>query len=473
MFKRTNKPAMETIIVQYNASQTAFPTGALVGSTNSLNLVDGSISAVSADHSSSVRAYGRHIQDTDTATTVRRIKIVQGTPKSSAINTVSPFGEGHKSVVESQVIDGTMVRSVATKLPNLGYRNAIYFDGFTAPSDEVNYGISLIVRGVRSNRVYGYNNNRVFASIDTPDYTTLGYTSTQATTDLLAKLAAELLHSSAAFSRNGQPVPRGKKEFIVFAIDSTGATGSQDIGTLVNGDSVDFLIENGVTYSIELDKVMIQTLAKAVINGLANTATIVPVDVTAVTTDVIDGLLFIGLDEDPAIAFSDILDVRTHLSIELVNAFRTELPTSIEEVSVSQEASNTGDRVWKMWRDRYGRSIFNAQVDPINGYFIQAPSYFDRTKLYTATMIDFYNYETVLSGSNILDPQRCTILIEAEIDDDTIDVDAVVVLLGTYTYQTINSTLVAQMETILGDWLQSCSPTPTPIASATSSTYFI
>jgi len=472
--RNTNKRQMETFLAAYG-SQSAVPSGALVNATTALNLPDGNIAAISTDLYSTVRANGVFLVAGDTATQVRKIQILQGTPKSAAIHTVDGWHAGHRAYVASQEIERSTIQSFSFTRPNVGTRNTVYVTGFARPEDEKAYGLRTAIRGTRQFRDYGTNENSVYTSYVTPDYTALGYTDAQATSALIHNLfyKTDLFSKQYGIGLN----QHGNKDFVVLGLDTTGTAAGVAIGSVVNGTAIDFLVQNGTTYTLVADYALVQTFGQAIANGVPTTATIVPLDPTVdhSTADPLDAVLFMGLDENRAIAFSDITNVRTTVLVELADSFRDslQLPTTITQTSRAKEAVNTGFNLWVQYRNSAEFGIFNAQNQPHGDFFVQAPIYFTNTEaaLYNVYIIDFQNTETTLTTSEP-DPQKTVIVLPARITNGTADADTI----GAtgYTYSATNTALPPLLEGTIGDWLQSSVTYNSHIftGAATATTYF-
>lgn len=472
--RNTNKRQMETFLAAYS-TQTAVPTGTLVNATTALNLPDGNIAAISKDLYSTVRANGVFLVAGDTATQVRKIQILQGTPKSAALQTVDGWHAGHKAYVGSQDIERSTVQSFSFTRPNVGTRNTVYVTGFARPEDEQAYGLRTAIRGTRQFRDYGTNENSVYTSYVTPDYTVLGYTDAQAVSALLHNL----FYTTNLYSKQyGMGLSQhGNKDFAVLGLDTTGAATGVTIGSVVNGTSIPFLVQNGTTYTIVADHALVQTFGAAIAAGVPTTAVIVPINPTVdhTSADPINAVLFLGLDENRAIAFSDITNVRTTVLVELADSFRNslQLPTTITQTSRAKEAINTGFNLWVQYRNSAEYGIFNAQNQPHGDFYVQAPIYFSNTEsqLYNVYIIDFQNTETTLTTSEP-DPQKTVIVLPAGITNGT--ATAGTILATGFTYSATNTALPPLLEGTIGDWLQTSVTFNSHIftGAATATTYF-
>lgn len=475
--KRTNKPRKERILVG-NTTQTAIPTGNHVNTNNTLNIGNQDIAAISRDDSAgSTIADGFYITAGTTAVQVNAIEILQGTPKSSAINTVNPFGAGDLAVVRSGIITKDSIQSFSFTRPNYGKLNVNYITGFATPEDGATYGIYVDPRGTRQMRDAGYTDMQaVYTAFNTPAYSTLS-----AITAPKGHLIQNLLMNLNRYSRlyvntNGR---RGQSNFAAFAIDSTAAATGQVINTIVNGTSFNWFTEAGVTTTYTADYALVQALATAKLNGnITGAEKIVPIDLTTAGTVTVDGIMIIGLDEVPASAFTDITNVRTTALVELRNYFvdapaNTQMPTTKIVACDAAEAQNTGFNWYIQWKYNHGLNILNAQTMPHNDFYLIPTNYIDQSKLYNAYIIDYVNEEIVMDG-RYESPQRVTILMEATATNSTATVTTLAGGTGNYTYAGTNSTLIPLLEGTIGDWLQSAQPYSNQkvVGSATATTYF-
>jgi hypothetical protein len=453
--KRNKKTAcLETLIVAGDV-QNAFPTGSIVGSGTTMNITNGYISAVSKDPASLVRAYDNHIQNTDTYPGVRQIAIVQGTPASADTTTYGRFGFGNPIYVKSDNIEGSRIRKISTTYPNYGSQDALAVTSIATPVDNATYGLQVINRGSRQHYEYGQVlDDAQYASFTTPDYTALAYTAAQAESHMLHNVLTNLATFSKKWSTN---VHTGNKNFIVFGINLAGGGGitGQALGTIANGSAFTWAVNGGVNLTFTADPAFVQTMSAVIANtALTASSEIVPLNVAApiTSTNLIDCFLVVGLDETQPVAFTDIPTKRNRILLTFKEQFRVVLPV-LEEGSNVREPLNTGWLLWLRWRAN--AAIRNSQQNQPHGdFYPEVPYYFSNSQsaLYTVTEIQFYADSENLNSTNIQE-ERTLMLFPATATNIT---DTANTLAGAdFTYATTNSTLIADTETILGDWLQS------------------
>ena len=461
--KKTTFLQKDCFIVAGN-TQTAFPTATpsfpnnnLVGTGTALNLPNGFISAVCSSSDSTVRDYYEHLQNTDTYPGVPSIYVVQGTPASANLALAGHFGFGDQPVVKSDSIIGDRIRSVSTTFPNYGSFNAISITSVATPTSNTNYAASVVMRGSRQHTYYGQVlDDRQYASFVTPDYTALGYTATQSRSHMLHNVAGKLATFSKLWS-NAPGRQRGRKNFIVFGINLAGTSTGQALGTINNGLSFTWATVNGTSLTFTADYAFVQTVSALIANtALTTTSEIVPLNTAfpIAAANIIDGFIVCALDETLPIAFTDIPTMRERVICGLEGGFRAALPT-IEEGSDSREPLNVGRLLWMRWRAN--AAIQNSQQNQPHGdFFPTVPLYFtnEYSALYTVTEIKYFDDLEPMNSHQIFE-KSVVMLFPAAATNPTATAGTLAGGAVDYTYDTTNNTLIADTNTILGDWLQS------------------
>lgn len=434
----------------------SFPTNNLVGTGTALNLPNGYISAVCSSSDSPTRDYYEHLQNGDTYNTVPSIYIVQGTPASADLALAGRFGFGDQPVVKSDSIIGDRIRSVSTTYPNVGSFNAVSVTSVATPTNNTNYAASVVMRGSRQHTYYGQVlDDRQYASFVTPNYTTLGYTANQAKSHMLHNVAGKL----AMFSKLWSNVPgrqRGRKNFVVFGINLAGTSTGQALGTITATTTFTWATVNGASLTFNSSLAFVQTISSVIATtALTAASEIVPINMAnpIAAANIIDGFMVVALDETLPIAFTDIPTLRERIIFGVEGGFRAALPV-IEEGAKSREPYNVGRLLWMRWRAN--AAIQNSQQNQPHGdFFPIVPLYFtnEYSALYTVTEIKYFDDLEPMNTHQIAE-KSVVMLFPAVIDNDTANANTLAG--GDYTYLTGNSTLIADTETILGDWLQSC-----------------
>ncbi len=220
MLKRTNKLPVEDTIIVASGDQ-ALPTGSLVTTGTNLNLANGQVGVLSYDANSTVKPLGRYLASGDDSKEVTAIKVVQGTPKSAATQTVSLWEEGDKALVESGIIRRNQVTGVSVKKASFGQWSGVALTNFPTPANDVDYGLYVNTDSTRIDTAYPQNDNTVYAELGAINFTTNGITQPKDYT--LQKIASQLNSRSKLVARNGNGV-RGNKDYVVFGVRAAGGT---------------------------------------------------------------------------------------------------------------------------------------------------------------------------------------------------------------------------------------------------------
>jgi hypothetical protein len=437
MSKRRNKNVtspVETILVGTGNQALATATNALAGSGSALNIADGQLGVLSADHKGT-ETFGHFITAGRTAIQVGAIQVAQGTPKSNAIQTVNAWKYDHPAVVTSGIIEPDKIISVSSSRFALGRLNIRRVQTGT-PVADTEYGAFVTLRSVRRDRMFNKADDVIIASAITPG----------AATDMKDWLLQNIAYKFNTHST----LITGSKPFVVLGIKFAGGSGTV-IGTLAAGTNVNFMTANGVTYQIPMTSETIASLTAAVtaVAGIA-TATIEVIDLaTAGNAAKIDELLVVGLNESLSQAFDDIAQTKVRARID----FKDNLTTTITQLVAPVETRN-GGREWAI-RDSHRSKLFrfNLQNHPIDGeFFINPYSYINESLNYTSTIIEYYDSETVISGATH-EPKVCTILLPCAVSNPTANVNT------GYTIATTATTTVTALNNSLGAWLSSASDT--------------
>ena len=395
----SGKPKSETILVAKagvavanaaNATENVFDPSTFV-----TNILDGQLGIVCDTHNSSTRAFNEYLDTTDDAVKVDEIRIVQGTPKSSDISTVSNLPYGDKELVKSMKIKAKNGIMFTAKVAKASSNDAwvIGADGagtISAVGDS-DYKLHLQFLSKRNDRDFSVQGNENFTvSYSTPDYTTL------ATAEPLDHLVQNLVYSanlnSFALRYNMPFVKRGNKNFVAFAINFTGGSGTK-LGNITAGVGFPAIVSNGSNVNFIPDADFVQTITNIIANGssygIDADTTIELVDLsTAGAADVAQGILLVALDHKLAAARDEIAQVKVRMNVGLEYGFNS--GTSTTKVNLSKPYEGEGKaRVWQLEFDKRARlNIFTQQNRMYGEYFLQPPTYIDQTKDYTAYIIE-------------------------------------------------------------------------------------
>lgn len=456
-----------------SGNQALTVSGDVEGAGNSLNIADGQLGVVSADHAGTI-AHGNFIPAGTTSTQVEAIQVVQGTPNSTQINLVSAFGHNDKALVKSHTIVRDKIRSVST----LKYAPAAYaarvIRGVSGVADETRYTMTINLEGVRTDLVFGMNRDNLTFTQTTP-----ASTPTNVNDYLLQNLALAANRTSEV---TGGAVPgiysAGNRPFFVFGLKVAGGSGTA-IGTMTKntsafnvakytlptGSTVQVTYKPNETFINTLKQVLTQdsALSAATIENLGNT--------TPGSAATVDALLIVAFDEGQALAFDNIKETKVRVAgFGISGGEAGALTYTTEEVCEAFEGRNTGRQLSLYYKDRAGLQVFNMQNHVIGSeYFIEAPNYLDEDKNYTVTVIEHYDTESTLNNTGQF-AKKLVICLEAAITNPTADAAT------GYSVSTSDSTTVTGLNNTLGAWLSDADDKYSNISylgSASKSTPFV
>lgn len=394
----SGKPKTEVILVAKagvavanaaNATENLFDPASLVA-----NILDGQLGVVCDTHTSSTRAYNEFIDTADDAVKVDTIRVVQGTPASADISAIAPLPYADKAAVKSYKIQAKNGIMYTAKVAKSSSSDAWVIGGSLGaitPVSETDYKLHLQFISARNDKYFSVQGNEnLTIPFTTPDYTTLG------TTSPLDHLVQNLVYNadlnSYAMRYNMPFVRRGNKNFVAFALKLAGGSGTK-IGNIVAGVSFPAITSNGSTVSYIPNGDFVETIKNVIANGstsgvTANT-TIELVDLsTAGAATKTDAILLVALDHTLAAARDEIVPVKVRLNVGLEYGFQSGVSAAKANLSKPFEGEGKA-RTWQLYFDNGARlNIFTQQSRMHTEYFLQAPSYIDATKDYTAYIID-------------------------------------------------------------------------------------
>lgn len=394
----SGKPKTEVILVAKagvavanaaNATENLFNPATLVA-----NILDGQLGIVCDTHTSSTRAYNEFIDTTDDAVKVDTIRVIQGTPASADISTIPPLPYGDKAAVQSYKIQAKNGIMYTAKVAKSSSSDAWVIGGSLGaitPVSETDYKLHLQFISARNDKYFSIQGNENLSiNFTTPDYTTL------ATTSPLDHLVQNLVYNadlnSYAMRYNMPFVRRGNKNFVAFALKLAGGSGTK-IGNIVAGVSFPAITSNGSTVSYIPNGDFVETIKNVIANGSASgvsaNTTIELVDLsTAGAATKTDAILLVALDHTLAAARDEIVPVKVRLNVGLEYGFQSGVSAAKANLSKPFEGEGKA-RTWQLYFDNGARlNIFTQQSRMHTEYFLQAPSYIDATKDYTAYIID-------------------------------------------------------------------------------------
>jgi hypothetical protein len=368
--------------------------------------------------------------------------------------------------METPIIDGShTVQSVTASLTPVQSNSAVYIDGVSVPVASVaatssvaasvkTYAVNILFRSVRKDRDYGNNIDKLITSYDTPT-TLVGANDAEKKSYVLAKLIGRINAQSKLNTLQPQWANiAAKKHVIALGINLDGTGTGTAISGIKTGDSVNVMTTTNGTLAVTFTAGMVQTLHNFIQKELAldagsyPLAEIITTNVDTVNGGDIDGILLVALDHDTAVAYDDIYAVKPTIDVT-VGGFTSYTTTT---VSSAVEPGGSG-RLFKIAFDERAFAQYgNHQLTGFADELIKTPSYIDETKNYSAYIIDLYNKDEKFDDS-IHHQTRIWILLETTLNTSTATADAGIVPTITET------TLVTDLNTALGPWLQDVTPT--------------
>lgn len=452
--KRTHKPYQEYFLVAKGnqglpTDNADFITG------NAVNLGDGQIGILDVKTNKLVKGSDVRLSSNPA------IKLVAGTPTSADFSKNYGWHIGEvKPFLETPIIDGShTVQSVTASLTPVQSNSAVYIDGVSVPVASTatlvqKYAVNILFRSVRKDRDYGNNIDKLITSYDTP-LTLVGSTDAEKKSYVLAKLIGRINAQSKLNTLQPQWANiAAKKHVVALGINLDGTGTGTAISGIKTGDSVNVMTTTNGTLAVTFTAGMVQTLHNFIQKELAldagsyPLAEIITTNVDTVNGGDIDGILLVALDHDTAVAYDDIYGVKPTIDVT-VGGFTDYTVTT---VSSAVEPGGSG-RLFKIAFDERAFAQYgNHQLTGFADELIKTPSYIDETKSYSAYIIDLYNKDEKFDDS-IHHQTRIWILLETTLNTSTATADAGIVPTITET------TLVSDLNTALGPWLQDVTPT--------------
>lgn len=410
LYKRTNKTALPVIMTA--TGDQALASGTFATATTALGVANGQIGLLSWDLYSTTRALGTFLVAGDTATQVRQIKIVRGTPKSSATQTASTWEDGDQSHIESEIIKAENIHSVAVKRARYAKNGAVAFSAFATPQDDTEYSMNVRLLSVRNDKYYGDNDETFKVTVPATDFTGLGTVSAK---DYVLQYMVDGVNRRSRYVGQNAAFHTGNKNVVAFGIKAGGGSG-QALGTIAVGTSIPFITINGITTSYVADIPFIRAIAELVQNNaaLTNTSTIETVNLTtAGSAATIDTFVVLGLQENTNAYFDNIEQVQTRVDASLGAGFLTDATLPTETPCFPDEGTGQGSKWAIVSSDRYLLRVHTMQKTPMGEFFAEGKDYIDPTKLYTSYIIDYYDTEDTLT-TKIKSPKTLVLLFPAE-----------------------------------------------------------
>lgn len=401
-------------------------------------------SLISSPSAHNITEYEAGIVDAKSPTlaydnTADAIQIVQGTPNSTSLYDVDPFGTGYPDVEKSGILKKGNVLSVSKYEYALPTYQVVQLDTLAGFDADTTYQMVVTMQSTRGDITYGMNKEVFSVSYDkslaTPTHSTM-----------LSHLVTELNKFSKVVGN--VTGTGGTKPFMVLAIDTT-TTEAETIGKLDTTDSIPVGTYNGIAVTYKVDKNLLHTLNQAIDAD----STLYPTPFTDGTTTgykVVDGttatlssaarLLFVSLDETPVLAFDDIMEVKTKVDFGI-----NDLTYNKTELVEPFEGTGLGRQVLLWYRSKAKLQKFNMQNHPIHGEFFinqDLPEYFTEDGKYSLTIIDYIDTVDTINGTST-HPKQVVIVHDAT---ETVGAD---VAAGV----TVATTATATFENDLTAWI--------------------
>jgi hypothetical protein len=442
--KRTQKPYQEYFLVAKGNQGLPTDGGDFI-TGNTVNLGDGQIGILDVKTNKLVKGSDVRLSANPA------IKLVAGTPTSADFSKNYGWHVGEvKPFLETPIIDDShTVQS----------NSAVYIDGVSVPVASTStvvqkYAVNILFRSVRKDRDYGNNIDKLITSYDTPT-TLVGSTDAEKKSYVLAKLIGRINAQSKLNTLQPQWANiAAKKHVIALGINLDGTGTGTAISGIKTGDSVNVMTTTNGTLAVTFTAGMVQSLHNFIQSKLALTAgayplaEIITANVDTVNGGDIDGILLVALDHDTAVAYDDIYAVKPTIDVT-VGGFTT---YNVSTVSSAIEPGGSG-RLFKIAFDERAYAQYgNHQLTGFADELLKTPSYIDETKNYSAYIIDLYNKDEKYDDS-IHHQTRIWILLETTLNTSTATADAGIIPTITET------TLVTDLNTALGPWLQDVTPT--------------
>lgn len=453
MLSKSNKnqaAAIETFVVA--ASNSTIATGDLGQAGNALPITTRQLGIVSVDPDG-LRRPGVMLTAGDTASQVKAVEIIQGTPNSTNLSAVNAFGIGHKAIVRSGVIRKDRIRSIATYKYEFPQFSMWYLRTVSGIVANQRYYVNITMEGERIDTTHGMNREVIREVFKTPASLT-GITAD----DLVLQNLGLSINKLSKFV-NSNTGFAGTKPIIAFGVKANATTETNDIEDISVGSGITgaALASHafarysvaGTTHSCTYtpDAVFVNSLNKAIGSVAAlGTANIIELgSVSPGSAGTIDGLLIVAFREDTIAAYDDIKEQSIRLDVNFGCEFGATQPTyTLSHVCKPFEGTNSGRQLDLKYKDRAAQQIFNLQNWPVNGKPYPVPeSYIDPATNYQVTVIEYWDSDNKLVN-----------------DSDTVGfvyicVPVTITNSTASAGHTVTTATVTNLETTIGAWLRS------------------
>lgn len=445
----TNKRPIESFLVTKPLISSIPSSGTLVNaSTNVVNLSDGQIGLVS-DSSYGTVAPNSFVDATPTITEAPIIRLYQGNENSASPNTATAtYPLWVRPYEMSAPIDGRN-RVVVTKQPYRLPSHSTWILGNTSGQanainvlDNTTYQVQLALRGYRVESQYSFQQAAsVFGQVTTPDFTSLGTSTTLAIDYITTYLAYNVNRNSKALSL--QTRFAAKSPVVAFLISSAGGAGTAIGGgtPIAAGTVIPVVTSSTGTRNITLTDAMATSIKNAAVaaSGTAIgslTWTILTIDLAtagSATGGTADMIMFMALDETAA--YTDYIpQVKVRLQVGLNTGFNATTVRNTEYVT-ADEGQGNARQLELLYQETQGQRKYDLRHTEVPVVNFLSP--IDSTQTYVV-----YN---IHHGS------------EAQIDTNTRSYSPfrTIVCIPRYSTGTTTNPLIATFDTVLNNWLGS------------------
>lgn len=309
----SNKRPIESFVTA-TAGNTAIPTeGTLVNAQGNIGLSNGQLGIIAASLEGSLALNSFVAGTTPTMAESPVVAFVQGTENSASVQTATvkyplPGPLTYRTTGPVDFRQPVYVTKQAYRAPSHAVQvigNASGQANAINTLDNTIYELAVQFRGRRAQEFTSTQENGYLrASITTPDFTALSYTTAQKIDYIATMLAHDVNRNSRAFGATRRFA--GSNPVVAFLVNSTGAgvTGVNIGGgsPIAAGSVIPTFVYQGVTHNITLTDAMATSIKNAAVaaSGVALaslTWEIVPVNIANAGTNVEDIIMLVALDE--------------------------------------------------------------------------------------------------------------------------------------------------------------------------------
>ena len=431
-FNRTSQTPQSFIFV--GDGNQALATGALTTGTSALNIASQQFGVLSTDVTGATLA-NNFITAGQNTLQVKRIKVLQGTPGSADLNTVSAFGIGTKAYLQTPEIDPKQIVEVSTTLPEIAALSAISLSGFSAPLTATDYSLTFTLESTETDIEYAPQRRMPIEVSDTSPAVAPAFPTSYMLQTLASKANRRSIYN---------PTVGAGKPFVVFGINSTAGT---LISGITNGTIIPFQTIGGQVVNFTATIPFVKMLQNAIANGVFTGAEFITnLDaVAAGTSNIVEEILIVGLLDQTAVLFDE--EVRR---IVHVHTAGSTLDNTTVRASEGKDWVGTGKHWQFAWKKRGGQPYFeNWYASDLNGSVNTTPSYIvnSESQFYTSTIVTFNTVESHTTEFSQTIPHTLTILLPASITNPAADAAT------PYVVATSDAATVAALNASLGAWL--------------------